>query len=171
MRSKLVSIKRIVESEIGERIDTRNRTRYLTYARAVYCRMGRDMGLSLSAIGKEINRDHATVLHSVNNIFDFAMQDPYYKRLYQTLSVVFQDAAKREIPKMEDFDAMLKLSEKVEELQKENDALRHKLLLLRDSDNRFINLFEGLNEDELDEVYNKLNIFVKVIRGRVYSYA
>jgi hypothetical protein len=44
-------------------------------------------------------------------------------------------------------------------------------LLLRDSDNRFINLFEGLNEDELDEVYNKLNIFVKVIRGRVYSYA
>jgi hypothetical protein len=171
MRNRLVSIKRIVENEIGERIDTRNRRRYLTYARAVYCKAGRDMGLSLSSIGKEIKRDHATVLHSVNNIFDFAMQDPYYKRLYQTLSVVFQDVANRDVPKMEDFDAMLKLSEKVEELQKENDALRHKLILLRDGENSFSKLFEGLNEDEVKETYNKLSIFVKAIKGRVYSYA
>lgn len=171
MRNKLVSIKRIVENEIGERIDTRNRTRYLTYARAVYCKTGRDIGLSLSAIGKEINRDHATVLHSLNNIFDFAMQDPYYRTLYQTLGAVFQDVSNREVPKMEDFDAMLKLSQKVEELQKENDALRHKLVLLRQDENGFGKLFEGLTKDEVDDVYNKLNIFVKAIKSRVYSYA
>jgi hypothetical protein len=170
MRNKLVSVKRIVENEIGERIDTRNRTRYLTYARAVYCKTGRDMGLSLSAIGKEIKRDHATVLHSLNNIFDFAMQDPYYRRLYQTLSVVFQSEQTEEVKK-EDFDAVLKLSEKVEELQKDNDSLRHKLLLLKQDENNFSKLFEGLTNEEVDEVYNKLNIFVKAIKGRVYSYA
>jgi phenylacetate-coenzyme A ligase PaaK-like adenylate-forming protein len=170
MRNKLVSIKRIVENEIGERIDTRNRTRYLTYARAVYCKTGRDMGLSLSSIGKEIKRDHATVLHNLNNIFDFAMQDPYYRRLYQTLSAVFQIEQTEEVNK-QDFDAVLKLSEKVEELQKENDALRHKLLLLKENENGFSHLFEGLTKGEVDDVYNKLNIFVKAIKGRVYSYA
>lgn len=168
MRNKLVSVKRIVENEIGERIDTRNRTRYLTFARAVYCKTGRDMGLSLSAIGKEINRDHATVLHSLRTIFDFAMEDPYYRRLYQTLNVVFQDAERVEQPKTQDFDAMLKLSEKVEELQKENDALKYKLVLLKEGADRFAPLFDGLNDDEVDEVYNKLNIFVKAIKSRVY---
>jgi len=167
MKSRLVGIKRIIENEIGERIDTRNRRRDLIYARAVFCKTGRDMGLSLSAIGKVINRDHATVLHTLNNVYHHAEKEVYYKRLYEVLKVVVDEGAQTKEVK-DRFDANKELSDMIEELQKDNDALRYKLVLIERNKDRFAELFEGLTEEDIDEVYNKLNIFVKVIKTRVY---
>ena len=168
MKNRLVSIKRIIENEIGERIDTKNRRRDLTYARAVFCRTGRDMGLSLSAIGKVINRDHATVLHTLRNVYPFAEREIYYKRLYEVLRAVVDEGSQTEEVE-EKFDSTKELAEMVETLQKDNDALRYKLHLLKDSKANINALLEGLREEEIDEVYNKLNIFVKAIKTRVYQ--
>ena len=168
MRNRLVSIKRIIENEIGERIDTKNRRRDLTYARAVFCRTGRDMGLSLSAIGKVINRDHATVLHTLRNVYPFAEKEVYYKRLYEVLKAVVDEGVQTE--EVEDkFDTTKELADMVDTLQRDNDALRYKLQLLKQDRGNFNTLFEGLAEEEIDEVYNKLSIFVKAIKTRVYQ--
>ena len=174
MRNKLVSIKRIIENEVGERIDTRNRKRYITYARAVYCKAGRDLGFSFSSIASEINRDHASVMHTVKNIFPFSQEEPYYKDLYNVISVVVdkhlrdaKDEAEQKIVE-EDFDYTKQISKKVDELQRENDSLKYKLALLNRDQTNFNNLFEGLREEEIEEVYNKMNIFVKAIKSRVY---
>jgi hypothetical protein len=167
MKSRLVSIKRIIENEIGERIDTKNRRRDLTYARAIFCRTGRDMGLSLATIGEAINRDHATVLHTLNNVYPFAEKEVYYKRLYEVLKVVIDDGAQSEEVDGK-FDVTKELADMVDALQKENDALRYKLLLLKEKGNVFNELLEGLRPEEIDEVYNKLSIFVKAIKTRVY---
>lgn len=167
MKSRLISIKRIIENEIGERIDTKNRRRDLTYARAIFCRTGRDMGLSLSAIGKVINRDHATVLHTLNNVYHHAEKEAYYKRLYEVLKVVVDEGAQTEEVK-DKFDATKELAEMIHELQKDNDALRYKLVLIERNKDKFTELFEGLMQEEIDEVYNKLSIFVKAIKTRVY---
>ena len=167
MKSRLTSIKRIIESEIGERIDTKNRRRDLTYARAIFCRTGRDMGLSLSAIGKVINRDHATVLHTLNNVYHHAEKEVYYKRLYEVLKVVVDEGAQTEEVKGK-FDATKELADMIDELQKDNDALRYKLVLIERNKDKFTELFEGLRQEEIDEVYNKLDIFVKAIKTRVY---
>jgi len=167
MKSRLVSIKRIIENEIGERIDTKNRRRDLTYARAVFCRTGRDMGLSLSAIGQVINRDHATVLHNLRVVYPFAEREIYYKRLYEVLRAVVDEGSQTEEVE-EKFDSTKELAEMVETLQKDNDALRYKLRLLKDNESNFNSLLQGLREEEIDEVYNKLDIFVKAIKSRVY---
>lgn len=170
MKNKLVSIKRIIEREIGERIDTRNRRRDLTYARAVYCQIGRDLGLSLAAIGETLNRDHATVLHALRVIYPFAMEQGYYIRLYQTLSaIVEKDKKSKNKIEQGKFDAMKNLAIKVEELEKENVALKYKLQLVQDGSDPFNKLVSDLSKDELDEVYEKLDIMVRAIKSRVYA--
>jgi len=167
MKSRLTSIKRIIENEIGERIDTRNRKRSLTYARSVYCKIGRDMGLSFSAIGKEINRTHCNVMHTVNNIYPFAEKEVYYRGLYEVLRAVI-DEDNKDVEDEEKFSTTKRLAEMVDELQKENDSLKYKLKLLKQDEGNFNNLLKGLRPEEIDEVYNKLNIFVKAIKNRVY---
>jgi DNA-binding transcriptional ArsR family regulator len=166
MKNKLVSIKRIIENEIGERIDTRNRRRDLTYARSVFCQLGRDMGLSYSAIGQVLNRDHATTMHNVKVILPFALREKYYKGMYETLKTLTY--GEKEEASQESFDMIKELSNKVEALQKDNDAMRYKLMLLSKDRENFNALFEGLNEEEIDEVHNKMSIFVKAIKSRVY---
>jgi len=170
MKNKLVSIKRIIENEIGERIDTKNRRRHLTYARAIYCKAGRDLGLSFSTIGQLINRDHATIMHSVKVIFPFSQEDSYYRNLHAVISSVVEAAINKEDERDIDdnVDRVKRMSLKIERLQQENDALNHQLTLLKSNSARFTDLFEGLREEDVEEVYNKLNIFVKVIKSRVY---
>lgn len=170
MKNKLVSIKRIIENEIGERIDTKNRRRHLTYARAIYCKAGRDLGLSFSTIGQLINRDHATIMHSVKVIFPFSQEDSYYRNLHTVISSVVDAALNKEEERdiNDDVDRVKRMAMKIERLQREKDALEHQLLLVRNASARFTDLFEDLREEDIEEVYNKLNIFVKVIKSRVY---
>jgi len=47
---------------------SKSRKRDLVLRRQVLCVLGRDMGLNLSIIGKELNIDHATVIHGIKNI-------------------------------------------------------------------------------------------------------
>ena len=49
-------------------IKSKSRKRELVLKRQVLCVLGRDMGLNLAVIGKELGIDHATVIHSIKNI-------------------------------------------------------------------------------------------------------
>lgn len=168
MKSRLTSIKRIIEKEVGESISTKRRTTGLTYARAVYCKVAREMGgqnsPTLSEIGEMINRDHSSVFHNINVIFPFAIKESSFRELYLTLRAIFVE----NLEEPGNFDDMKALSEKIIDLEKDNASLMHRLNLLRYQSRRFENLVEGLRPEEIDEVYNKLNIFVKAIKTRVY---
>lgn len=170
MRNRLVSIKRIIENEVGERIDTKNRKRMVTYARAVFCQLGRDLGFSYDAIGSVINKDHATVMHNVKNIFPFSQKEYYYRNLYETAKHLkyFKEDREAQAEVKQEFNALMELSKKIDELQKERDALSFKLMLLQKDESKLTSLFDGLQEHEIEEVYNKMTIFVKAIKSRVY---
>lgn len=168
MKSKLISLKRIVEKEVGHKLHTPNRKRNYTYARAVFCKVAREMRTpkpySLSEIGEMLNRDHASVLHNINVIFPFAMQESSFRLLYLTLRAIFVTGKGGN----EDFNEVHTLGEKIVALEKDNAALRQKLDLLKFGSNSFDRLIEGLNKEEIDEIYEKLNIMVKAIKSRVY---
>jgi hypothetical protein len=51
------------------------------------------------------------------------------------------------------------------ELKQEIDSLRSA------KDNKMLSMMEGLSEDEVKEVEDKMSIFVRAIKSRVYSYA
>ena len=168
MKSRLISIKRIIEKEVGESISTKRRTTGLTYARAVYCKIAREMGgqnsITLSEIGKVINKDHSSVFHNINVIFPFAIKESSFRELYLTLRAIFVE----NLEEPSKFDDMKALSEKIIDLEKENTSLEHRLNLLRYESRRFEKLVEGLSKEEIDEVFDKMNIFVKAIKNRVY---
>lgn len=168
MKSRLVSIKRIIDKEVGYDISKKNRKRSHTYARAIYCKIAREMGgprqNSLSDIGEVINRDHATVLHSLNVVFPFAIKESGFKMLYLTLKAIFVDQDQTE----DEFDAVKSLSDKIVHLEKDNFELRQKVDLLRFGSSMFDKLIDGLSSDEIDEIYYKMEIFVKAVKSRVY---
>jgi hypothetical protein len=169
MKNKLIDIKRIVEKQTGYRIDIKDRRREVTYARAVYCKVARSLTpdgrpISLASIGEVINRDHASVLHNVRVIFPFAVKERNMDLLYKTLLTMFNRP-----DEIDNFDEVADLSERLIELQKENDALRHKLLLVNNQVSEFDSLTQGLSEEEMKEVYERLDVMVRSIRGRVYQ--
>ena len=168
MKNKLISLKRIVENETGFRLDDRRGKTDVTYARAVYCKVAREMRkgdrpVSYSDIGLVINKNHATVMHNVNVVFPFAVKEPAYNRLYQTLRAMFvlEDNG-------DNFNELSAIADQVIELQKENDALRYKLHLVSNQGDRWVALTEGLRAEEMDEIYDKLSIMVRAIKNRVY---
>lgn len=168
MKSRLISLKRIVEKEVGHKLHTPNRKRNYTYARAIFCKVAREMRTpkpySLSEIGEMLNRDHATVLHNINVVFPFAVQESSFRLLYLTLRAIFVTGNGED----EDFDEVHTLGEKIVMLEKENSALKQKLDLLKFGSNSFDRLIEGLSKEEIDEVYEKLDIMVRAIKSRVY---
>ena len=80
-------IKELVEGELGYRINVNSRKRDIVYGRAIYFRICKDRtNLSLKKIGETLNLDHATVLHSINNIFPaFEMYNPKYMEIYNRI--------------------------------------------------------------------------------------
>lgn len=168
MKSRLISIKKIVENEVGHRIDTKNRCRSYTYARAIYCQIAREMGgerpISLKEIGEVINRDHASVLHNLKIVFPFAMKETSFRFLYLSLKAVFVDNQEGE----ETFDQIESLRQRVLMLEKHNSSLRQKLDLIKFGKSKFDSLVDELAKEEIDEVYEKMSIFVRAIKSRVY---
>jgi len=126
--------------------------------------MGGQNSITLSEIGKVINKDHSSVFHNINVIFPFAIKESSFRELYLTLRAIFVE----NLEEPSKFDDMKALSEKIIDLEKENTSLEHRLNLLRYESRRFEKLVEGLSKEEIDEVFDKMNIFVKAINNRVY---
>ena len=168
MKDRLITLKRIIEKEVGFRIDTKGRKRQVTYARAVFCKIARDLNdsdrsITYKRIGDLIDRDHVSVLHNIKVIFPFSQQEKEYRLLYEAVSAMFIFDEKKE-----NFDERKEIAERLIELEKENQALKHKLLLIAREGSRFDKMTDGLASEELEEIYEKLDIMVRAIRNRVY---
>lgn len=160
MKDKLGQLKKQIEIAVENRIDTPCRKRHLTYARAVFCKIAREsMGMTLSDVGKAINRDHATVMHNIKVVFPFAVKETRFQDIYDALKDEYKP--KKVVKKDSGQDTINLISK----LRSENTYMK-RMLNNRD---RFDNLFDNLRVDEVDEVYNKLEIFVKAaVKNRVY---
>lgn len=73
---KPIHIRKLVEAELGEKINVRSRRRELVEARHIYCTiLNKHTKFTLAAIGKEIDRDHTSVLHSIRRAKEFLLYD------------------------------------------------------------------------------------------------
>ncbi len=79
-------IKEIVEQHYQLKLDTNTRKREYIEARSIYYKLLRDKTrLPLSHIGETLNKDHATVLHSLRNLKDWLEYDKQIKTDYLTI--------------------------------------------------------------------------------------
>lgn len=171
MNRRLQTLKREVEKRVGHRIDTPMQKRHYTYARAVYCRVAREMSnetITHKEIGESMKRDHSTVLHNLNVIFPFAMREATFKELYDDLSMIFQPEQESPLYELKSCKTEDLLKERIYKLIDQNKNYRTKFRLMEATNNMFKPLYEGLSQDELQEIHDKLSIMVKAIRSRVY---
>jgi len=161
MKDRLKELRKQIEMAIQEPINTPNRKRHLTYARAVYFKIGREqLGYTYDYLGSTLNRDHATAMHSINVVFPFAMQEERFRTLYDVLKAEYKEEV--ESPLESTSDSLKDKLGLINSLRQENKELRYKA-------EKFGSLFDNLSFDEYDEVYEKLELFVKVaIKNRVY---
>lgn len=74
-------IKETIETDLLVNLSENSRRRAIIEARCVYYKICYDkLNMSLAAIGKTVNRDHATVLHGIRAVFPTL--EHYNKELY-----------------------------------------------------------------------------------------
>ena len=168
MKSKLEILADLVESETGFNIRKRNKKREVTYARALYCKLARDIReegdrYSYKKIGNVISKDHATVLHNINVIFPFAIKEYKYKYLYDCIRVLINED-------YSDSD----LEERKNTIKDLQDAIKvrdEKIIQLKRDNLRFNVLADGLTLEERNELYEKVALTAKVIKAQRGAYA
>lgn len=81
------TLQRLVEKSVGFSILLNKRTMEMVEARSVYYKVCREkLNMSYQAIGNTLNKDHATVMHSIKNVFPaLEFYNPKLMELYNDL--------------------------------------------------------------------------------------
>jgi len=173
MRDRLKEIKRIVEQRVGFKIDSVDRRRDITYARAVYARIARDIQLdnratySYEDIGKPINKNYATVLHYLKNTFHYAMSDIKFKQLYDDLHKAF--VLNDPFEGISELDTISEMARDINIINDKFNELKSKYIDSIMIEDKFANMVKDLSEQELEEVYEIVELRIKAIKSRVYA--
>lgn len=173
MRDRLKEIKRIVEQRVGFKIDGVDRRRDMTYARAVYARIARDIQLdnratySYEDIGKPINKNYATVLHYLKNTFHYAMSDIKFKQLYDDLYKAF--VLNDPFEGISELDTISEMARDINIINDKFNELKSKYIDSIMIEDKFANMVKDLSEEELEEVYEVVELRIKAIKSRVYA--
>ena len=123
------TIKQLVENYFKIQLNSKTRRREYVEARAIYYKLLREnTRMSLASIGKTMNRDHATALHSIRKIEDWLQFDKQLRQDYNTLNARVQHAIRlnpelfKEVKSVEDFYEVeyKKLEERYNQILKKN---------------------------------------------------
>jgi hypothetical protein len=150
-----------ISTEFGLDIRKRSRKREYIYARAVYYKIARDMfSKTLAEIGGEVGVDHATVLHSMKNVFPVIERfEPDVLTSYNKLVNKFNFEA----------DLVKSASFTLEEAKSEIAELKYKLKLAESKAFKSVNLgdFEEMlsrvPEDKVDVLKVRLDAIIKML--------
>lgn len=136
-------------------LDLKRNTRQREYseARCLYYALCRKHSLdSLKVIGKSLDRDHSTVAHSLNNVWPILSKDKKYMRIFNEFEIL--DTDKLEAKELRRINLVQR--EEIETLKK---------LIVKEGD-RFNYILRGLNEEQLDNIYDRLQAMVIMERKK-----
>jgi len=76
-------IKKYLDKRLGIDISDKKRNNEYVFARALYFKLsGMYTGLSLAKQASVVNRDHSTAIHNNNNVVDYVLTIPLYKKIF-----------------------------------------------------------------------------------------
>ncbi len=84
---EMKKIQLIIEEETGLELNSPIRDRQHVYARTIYFKLCRERThKTLKQIGESINKNHATVIHALKNVFPMLMQyEPTFEKTYSKI--------------------------------------------------------------------------------------
>jgi len=134
------TIKQLVENYFDLKIDTKTRKREYVEARSMYFKLTREnTRLSLTSIGKEVNRHYASVLHGIRQLEAWMEKDTMIRNNYTAL--------KNKLKSIED-DA--------EEMLESNESIVLQYAALKDEVKEQRETIQQLTK-EYNELYEKHN--------------
>ncbi len=84
--SKLLKLKDLVGDRFRINLSDKNRSSEYVFARAIYFRLAsRYFGNTVSEVARSVNRHHATVIHSRENVEDYVLSIKRYKEVFLSL--------------------------------------------------------------------------------------
>jgi hypothetical protein len=141
--------KKIIELETGVNVEIVSRKRNFVEARAMYYKLLRDVSnMTLQAIGDTVNKDHATIIHSLNSVDDWMKYDRKLADRYKNILYAIDKIDETDFNSLRYENIMLNL--KIDELTK------------RLSSNRLYDLMDKIPFDKEEAVYDRLSVIVRM---------
>lgn len=172
---KLQDIKNFVDSEFDIDIIKNTREREYVEARCLYYKLAKEhTKLSLKRIGGKLKRDHSTVLHALNNVWEHAIAtnedvyDSYYKFkdiVAESNVIIENEYTLRQQLMMANAEIVSMKAIGLGDYQ----ALKNELETLKNENKRFNDLISQLDDDrKKEELYFRLESAVKMLKNAVY---
>lgn len=141
--------KKIIELETGVNVEIVSRKRNFVEARAMYYKLLRDVSnMTFQAIGDTVNKDHATIIHSLNSVDDWMRYDRKLADRYKNILYAIDKIDETDFNSLRYENIMLNL--KIDELTK------------RLSSNRLYDLMDKIPFDKEEAVYDRLSVIVRM---------
>lgn len=150
-----------INTELKIDITKKKKTNEYVFARTLYYKLAKEYtNLPITAIGAAVNKDHCSVIHNLKN-FDEVIKRKELRKIYDTFKLYPIKSERLQYTDVINLNKQLRL-ELIELKQKYNQ-------LLKDHTQRDISkleeLLEGLNEEQLESVYTKLDAIVKMTKA------
>jgi hypothetical protein len=144
--------KKIIELETGVNVEIVSRKKGFVEARAIYYKLLRDISnMTLQAIGDTVNRDHATILHSLKSVDDWMKYDAALALKYKNILYAIDNLDETDFNSVRYENMMLNL--KIVELNKQIKKL---------SNNRFQDLVDKIPYDKEELLYDRFSTIVRM---------
>lgn len=148
----LQEIKHLVEKELELNLDYKTRKREYVFARAVYYRLCNEFTkCSLTSIGKEVNKDHATVIHGLKVFKSFqSFPNMYqselraYNNIYPALKIVSDELKKPET-------LLERITNERQEMMNERNKSIQDYNTLKDKHNKLLKYFSKYEKNAYDK--------------------
>jgi len=151
-----------VEGTFGTEIGTKSREHEIVLQRALYFKLALDTSKSsMSLIGKLVNRDHATVIHAKNNLFQEVMSDSVYSKAYHSYLSSLKPSTQSDYT-----DLVNGLLAKVEQVNEINAVLN--TLLNKEAEELTDNevMYRNLNEEQRRIYDERAALVLKTFRWK-----
>ena len=154
------TIRNYIESRTGLLLNTKTRTNDYVFARCVYAKLCRDYikvndkKIPKLHISKDLEINHATLIHSLNNIFpNLESYSPEHFELYNNF-----------------FNEFNKPKKTYNELLKENETLNNEINELKSNiinDINFNEILDSVPKDKLELFYFRIKPIAKMLNSHI----
>lgn len=148
------------ESFFGFKLSDKSRKKNIVEARMMYAKiMKRHTNMSLTDIGRSIEKDHATIIHYLNNFSWFKKADVNFSSTFDILSEMFDDFKKTWLDdvKYDDGRKVFFLESQVKTLREEKDSYDKYMRRMKRIDSIIQLIEERTPRGEEEYVESKIN--------------
>jgi hypothetical protein len=165
--SHIEKIKTLVEQEYGYSVDDKTRKRQVVEARAMFYYILKNFSnLTLAAIARTVNKNHATVLHGLRNFEVWREQNKYLEFAFK--NIVYK------------LDALDEIENYVDVMELRRELLKAKMDLLalqnkKDKVGALYELLKDLPAEKVKDLEDKIKLTIKSYswkykdKGKIYQ--